>query len=89
MRDITEVWERIKAHQGQVFTLIGGGSLTYRVDGNVLVTSRSKQELLIGDFEKVLAIAPVKGPGEVNLMVRGPSYIWAILHDPRIRLDDW
>lgn len=89
MRDIGEVWERIKAHQGQVFKLVEGGSLTYRVDGNVMVTSRSKQKLRIGDFEKVLAIAPVKGPGEISKLVRGPSYVYAILHDPRIRRGDW
>ena len=89
MRDIGEVWERIKAYQGQVFKLVEGEPLTYRVDGNVMVTSRSKQKLHIGDFEKILAIAPIKGPGEINKMVRGPSYIYAILYDPRIRMNDW
>ncbi len=89
MRDIGEVWGRIKAHEGQVFKLVRGEPLTYRVDDNVLVTSRSRQELRIGDFEKVLAIVPVKGPGEINQMVRGPSYIYAILDDPRICRGDW
>jgi hypothetical protein len=27
---------------------------------------------------------PINGPGEIGEIVRGPSYVWAILHDRRI-----
>jgi hypothetical protein len=32
---------------------------------------------------------PLEGPGELAGLVRGQSYIWAILHDTRIRKKDW
>ena len=89
MRDITEIWERIKTHQNEAFKLKGGEPLTYEVVGNTVVVDRSpKHPLHIGQFEKALQRVPVDGPNKLYDL-RGPSYLWAILHDPRIRMNDW
>jgi alpha-beta hydrolase superfamily lysophospholipase len=29
---------------------------------------------------------PLDGPGLINHIARGPAYVWAVLHDPRITL---
>ena len=86
---IDEVWRRISAHQGEQFETKTGLPLTYSVDGNLLTTDRSEYPLGIGDFEKVLETVPLDTLTGITHLVRGPSYIWAILHDPRIRKSDW
>lgn len=86
---IDEVWRRIEAHQGETFHTKRGFPLTYSVSGRTLTTSRAKQGIGVLDFAKALEIVPFEGPGAVTWDVRGPAYIWAILHDPRIRQRDW
>ena len=41
------------------------------------------------DFGIALELVPFDGPGRVNKLVRGPAYRWAVLHDRRIRQQDW
>ena len=36
-------------------------------------------------FEKAYGQGPLTGPGQLNDLVRGPSYVYAILTDPRVR----
>jgi len=86
---INEVWQRIKAHQGEEFTTKTGLPFTYRVAGAVLWPSRTDYNLAQSDFAKALALCPLPGPGKINNLVRGPAYVWAILHDSRIRGSDW
>ena len=89
MRDIIEVWQRIKAHQNERFETKTHKPLTYEVAGNFIDVDRSpSQKLHIGQVEKALERVPVDGPNELHDL-RGPSYLWAILHDPRIRMSDW
>ena len=90
MPSISEVWPRICAQQNEQFKTITGKPFTYTVSDNALVTTLSPTfPLHIGGFEKALARVPLKGPGEITNEVRGAAYIWAILHDARIRRSDW
>lgn len=86
---IEEVWRRIEVHQGEEFSTITGLAFTYLIDDDVLTTSRTDFPLRIGEFAKALALVPIPGPGGINDLVRGPAYVWAILHDKRIRQADW
>ncbi|MDH5688955.1 MAG: hypothetical protein OEZ48_13995 [Candidatus Bathyarchaeota archaeon] len=80
-----EVWNRIRSHEGETFRTITGLPFVYRVDrGNTLIPDRTGYPLHRSNFEKVYRMVPVDGPGEINYIVRGPAYVWAILHDPRI-----
>ena len=86
---INAVWIRIKNLSGQQFLTKSGKPFTYSVSGDVLNPSRTDYNLSKSDFEKALALAPLDGPGAINQIVRGPAYIWAVLHDPRVRGADW
>ena len=84
-----KVWSRILALEGEEFQTITGLNFTYRIRGNSLIPSRTNYSLHKSDFDRAYQLVPLKGPGIINNLVRGPAYIWAILHDYRISLDDW
>jgi len=83
------VWNRITAHGGGTFTAKTGHPLTYAVDGDGLVTSRTDYRLTYANFEAAYERVPFEGPGDISSTIRGPAYVWAILHDARIRAGDW
>lgn len=89
MPDIDSVWARIKSHENDTFETKTGKQFSYTVAGNVLRPSRTEYNLPRSEFEKALPLVPIEKPGEINDLVRGPAYIWAILHDSRIRMKDW
>ena len=84
-----EVYKRIKAHQGQIFLTKTGLEFKYTINGNGFYPSRTQYRISISDIEKAYRMVPFDGPGVVNDIVRGPAYLWAVLHDKRIRQDDW
>ena len=86
---IDQIWLRIKKQAGKEFHTKRGDLFTYSVVGDVLVTSRIDYNLSKSNFQKALLLVPFDGPGVINQLVRGPAYVWAILHDSRVRLDDW
>ncbi|MDA7957053.1 MAG: hypothetical protein MPK11_05055 [Gammaproteobacteria bacterium] len=86
---IDVIWKRIEAHESGDFETKRGEPFTYKISENVLYPSRTDFQLHKNEFEKVLPLLPLSGPGEINELVFGPSYIWAILHDRRIRQNDW
>ena len=86
---IDSVWKRIVALEGQGFHTISGKPFTYSVDGDAFIPSRTDYRLSKGNLAKALAFVPFAGPGVVNQLVRGPAYVWAVLHDPRVREMDW
>lgn len=85
----TEIWQRIAALAGDVFHTKSGLVFKYRVSGNVITTTRTKYSLSRTDFETAYRLVPLAGPGEINELVRGPAYIWAILHDVRVSRGAW
>lgn len=88
-RSLQSVWRRIEGRQGEQFTTVTGRPFTYSVTGNSLRTDRTDFTLAASDFEKALELVPISAPGEITNLVRGSSYIWAILHDDRIRSGEW
>lgn len=89
MPNIDSVWARIKSHEGSGFRTKTDLPFTYTVSGAALSTSRTDHNLPKSEFAKALQLVPIGGPGEISELVRGSAYIWAILHDHRIRLDEW
>ena len=89
MPDINKIWRRIERHRGEEFHTKTGLPFTYELQGEIFRPSRTTQNISRGDFERALSIAPFDGPGDVNRMVGGPAYIWAVLHDSRIRQEDY
>ena len=83
------VWRRIKAMEGKNFETKTGKPFTFEISGNVFHPSRTTYNISKVDFQKALDRVPIDGPGAINNLVRGPAYIWAVLHDHRIRRQDW
>ena len=86
---IDEVWRQIEAHRSETFHTKSGLPLTYSVSGRTLTTDRSNFPLSATDFAKALESVPIESLTALSSEVRRPAYIWAILHDPRIRQADW
>ena len=79
-----EIWNRIMSHAGEPFSTKTGLQFTYGIEGNRLCLNSNTYRISKNDFEKAYSMFPINGPGEIGEMVRGPSYVWAILHDARI-----
>lgn len=80
---IDEIWSRIVAHEGKAFRQIRGKEFTYTVRGQALKPSTTNQIIPRSEFEKALGRWPF-GNTVALQDLRGPSYIFAILKDPRI-----
>lgn len=88
MPTIDDVWTRISARAGEVFHQKRGAAFTYNVYGGCVRPDRTNRQIPRSDVGAALQLVPT--PTTVPLQhLQGPSYIWAILHDPRIRQDDW
>jgi len=83
------VWARIASHAGQRFSTKTGRPFTYSIERDALVTDRTDYPLAKINFSEALKQVPFGGPGMIAQTVRGPAYVWAILHDSRIRGKDW
>jgi hypothetical protein len=84
-----EVWNRVVAHAGEVFNTKTGLTFTYRVVGDRFLPSRTRYQVARYDFEDAYRLVPLSGPGQINNIVRGPAYVWAVLHDARISRGAW
>lgn len=76
-------WEQIRARAGETFVQKRGGTFRYTVEGNYLCPDRTPYKIPRKDFEAALALFPFRST-TVLQDLRGPSYIYAILMDPRI-----
>lgn len=86
--DFAEVWGRIESHAGEKFTQIRGGTFRYSMVGTSLRPDRTNRLIPKAQLEEALRLVPF--PSTTVLQhFQGPSYIYAILMDPRIRRGDW
>ncbi len=83
------VWKRIVAYAGEVFTTRRGLEFTYRVDREIFFPSRTDYAISRANFETAYEMVPIEGPGTISNLIRGSSYVWAVLHDERISQGDW
>jgi hypothetical protein len=89
MATFEEVWNRIVALQGEIFHTKTGLKFTYKIEGDGFCPSRTEYRIDKSDFEKACEMVPIEGPGTINNLVRGPAYIWAVLHDKRVSMEEW
>lgn len=83
-----EIWNRIVFHAGEDFHQIRGGVFNYTIDGNSVALDRTNQTIARSHFKEASGLVPLKNTLAVQHL-RGPSYIYAILMDKRIRKADW
>ena len=88
MTTFSTIWNRIKAHEGETFTQIRGGEFTYEVSGNTVIPDRTNRMFPRSQFEEAFTLVPLKNTVPLQHL-QGPSYIFAIMMDDRIRKSDW
>lgn len=83
------VWSRIVAHAGQTFRQARGGEFRFELAGpHTLRLDRTNQALSYAVLQQAFAFVPLPNTSPVQHL-RAPSYLYAILMDPRIRQPDW
>jgi hypothetical protein len=88
MPTLDVVWARISAHAGEVFHQKRGRPFTYRIYGGCVLPDRTHRQIPRSNFAAALELVPTDSTVPLQHL-QGPSYIWAILHDLRIRQGDW
>jgi hypothetical protein len=82
--EIDQVWNRIRQHEGEEFELIRGQRFRYEVPGNYLRPVGRVRHLSKTNFAKALRRVPFSDTTSISDL-QGPSYVFAILMDDRIR----
>lgn len=82
------IWRRITQRSGETFTQIRGGEFTYEVTEGSLIPDRTNQIIPRSHFEQAAELLPFESTVPLQHL-RGPSYIYAVLMDRRIRQSDW
>lgn len=82
------IWSRIKSNEGSPFYQIRGQEFTFEILGQAVAVSTTNQNIPRSHFEEATHLLPLNNTVSVQHL-RGPSYIFAILMDKRIRQQDW
>jgi hypothetical protein len=88
----TEVWERIRSHEGRIFHTKRLIPFRYAIINDGFFPEGRNHRIDVSDFKNAYGNVPSDGPSDIGKSireVRGASYIWAVLHDRRIRGADW
>ncbi|MET9019902.1 DUF262 domain-containing protein [Actinopolymorpha sp. NPDC004070] len=86
MDGFDRLWARIEACAGQEFHTTTGLPFVYRVEGSHLTPDRTGYSIHVSQFRKAYDLMPLTGPGQINSLVRGPAYVYAILTDQRMQV---
>jgi hypothetical protein len=86
MDSFTPIWDRISAHAGSEFRQKTGRQFTYSLTGNTVIPTTTNRMLTRTQFQKAYERSPLRGPGQLQGL-QGPSYLFAILTDPRVATD--
>ncbi len=70
------------------FTQIRGGKFICQVSGGHIIPNRTNQQIPKSHFQAAFALVPLADTAPIQSL-RRPSYLYAILMDSRIRLNDW
>jgi hypothetical protein len=89
MIDIDIVWRRLKQHEGEEFRTVRGLVFTYSFRNEQFVPSRTNYQIAKSNFVKAFDLYPFKKVSDIGNIVRGGSYVFAVLTDDRIRKTDW
>lgn len=85
MMTFEDIWNNVKSNEGEAFKTIRGLEFTYALAGDYLIPSRTNYKISKSDMNKAFDLLPLSGPGEISDVVRGSAYLWALLHDGRIK----
>lgn len=77
-------WNRIVNHAGEEFSTKKNIPFSYKIVNDCVVPDRTDYPLSKSNFQKAEKFELLEGPGQIRNLVRGPSYVFAILTDKRI-----
>ena len=77
-------WDRVTRLSGATFSTVRGKHFSYEAHANGVNMTTTNRLLPRSDFQKAFERLPVSGPGALQDL-QGPSYVYAILTDPRVR----
>lgn len=86
--DADAVWKRIVRHSGETFRQLRGKPFTYDARSRTIYLHTTNRHISRKAIEKALKRVPLPDTTVVQDL-SGPSYVYGILMDPRIRLSDW
>jgi len=81
------VWERIRSNAGADFRMIRGARFRYTIIADHVIPDRTKQQIPKSHFGRARQLVPMASTAPLQ-QLRGPSFIYAILMDARIRQSD-
>ena len=84
-----EVWGRIVAHAGETFHAHDGHEFTYKIEGDNFQASTPSQTINKTNFEHAYQMIPTHKDTLDEKIVKGPAYVWEVLHDKRISTGQW
>jgi hypothetical protein len=86
--DSQAIWDRIVAHSGGTFHQKMGKPFTYEARGRTIYLHTTNRMISRTAIEKALESVPLENTVPVQGL-SAPSYIYGILMDDRVRLNDW
>jgi len=88
MISFDSVWNRIERMAGAEFQQIRGGHFRYSIKNGALIPDRTNRLIPRSNFETAFRQVPLQNTVPLQRL-QGPSYIYAVLMDARIRGRDW
>jgi len=85
MDDYDWVWTNILDHEGEKFYTVTGEPCSYKISGNQIVLLNTNRNIPRSNIERALTIEKPTVSKLSAMNLQGPSYILAIITDPRIR----
>ncbi len=80
------IWENIISHEGEEFKTVRNLPFTYSIIDKTLITNRTSYPLSKENFRKAYNLMPtIKRPSDFSNIIHGPSYVFVILNDARIK----
>ncbi len=83
MDEFPTIWAKVQEHAGEPFTTVTGKEFRYAARKGGVEMLTTKRVLPRSAFVEAVARMPVSGPGALQDL-QGPSYLYAILTDPRV-----
>ena len=79
----TRVWQRIREHAGEDFSLPSGRAFSFEIRGGMIHTDRGAQPIPSQAVREALWELPLRSPQQLGHLTE-PHVLFAILTDPRI-----
>jgi hypothetical protein len=85
MNEYDKIWANIVKHEGEQFYTVTGRPCYYKISGNQIILLNTTRNIPRSNIERALDVVNPKVSQLERMNLQGPSYILAIIGDPRIR----